>query len=63
MKISLHMAVVNMVILFQECESKEKLSLATGQIKMYRKDLLPGCVQLLALWKAAISVYAVWQIT
>ena len=56
---SLLMAVVNMVILLQEWESKEKLLSDTGQIKMFRKDLLPGCVQQLVSWRAAISAYVV----
>ena len=50
---------MNMVILLQEWESKEKLLSDTGQIKMFRKDLLPGCVQQLVSWRAAISAYVV----
>ena len=59
MKTSLLMAVENMVTLSQEWESKEKLLSDTGQIKMFRKDLLPGCVQQLVSWRVAISAYAV----
>ena len=49
----------DMDTLFPEWELKEKLSLDIGATKKFRKELLPGCVQQLVSWKAAISVFAV----
>ena len=38
---------------------ERKVIVGHWQIKMFRKDLLPGCVQQLVSWRAAISAYVV----